>query len=53
MISEKESINIVLNNLHKYASEANGEKYLALFDKEAVFYGTDATERWHINEFKK
>ena len=53
IINDKEIINQTLNNLHKYASEADGEKYLALFDNEAVFYGTDATERWHINEFKK
>ena len=53
IINDKEIINQTLDNLHKYASEADGEKYLALFDNEAVFYGTDATERWHINEFKK
>ena len=50
---EKEQINKVLNNLHKYASEANGEKYFQLFNDQAVFHGTDLNERWSIDEFKK
>jgi hypothetical protein len=50
---EKEQINKVLNNLHKYASEANGEKYFQLFNDKAVFHGTDLNERWSIDEFKK
>ena len=28
---DKKKINIVLDNLHKYASEANGEMYFELF----------------------
>ena len=50
---EKEQINRVLDNLHKYASEANGEKYFQLFNDQAVFHGTDLNERWSIDEFKK
>tara|TARA_B100000809_G_C14859731_1_gene431433 strand:- start:230 stop:694 length:465 start_codon:yes stop_codon:yes gene_type:complete len=50
---EKEQINKVLDNLHKYASEANGEKYFQLFNDQAVFHGTDLNERWSIYEFKK
>ena len=50
---EKEQINKVLDNLHKYASEANGEKYFQLFNNQAVFHGTDLNERWSIDEFKK
>ena len=50
---EKEQINKVLDNLHKYASEANGEKYFQLFSDQAVFHGTDLNERWSIDEFKK
>jgi len=49
---EKNKINIVLNNLHKYASEANGDKYFDLFNSNAVFFGTDANERWTIKEFQ-
>ena len=50
---EKEEINKVLDNLHKYASEANGEKYFQLFNDQSVFHGTDLNERWPIDEFKK
>jgi hypothetical protein len=50
--NEKKKIENVLDNLHIYASKANAIKYFELFDSEAVFFGTDASERWHINEFK-
>ena len=50
--TEKQKINKVLDNLHKYASEANGNKYFALFNDQAVFHGTDLNERWTIDEFK-
>ena len=43
----------VLNNLHLYASEANSEKYIDLFANDAVFFGTDISERWNKNEFDK
>ena len=50
---DKQEINNVLDNLHKYASEANGDEYIKLFNKNAVFHGTDLTERWTIEEFKE
>ena len=49
---DKTQINKVLDDLHIYASKADGTNYFKLFDSAAVFFGTDATERWHINEFK-
>ena len=49
---EKDKINKVLNNLHKYASEANGTLYFNLFNENAVFFGTDAKERWTIDQFE-
>jgi hypothetical protein len=42
----------VLNTLHLAASEADGELYFSLFASDAVFMGTDATERWSVEEFK-
>lgn len=51
--NDKELINKVLDDLHHYASEADGVKYFSLFDSDAVFFGTDASERWGINEFKE
>ena len=52
-ISDKKEINSVLDKLHIYASIPDGENYFNLFDTEAIFFGTDANERWNINDFKK
>ena len=41
-----------MDNLHKYASQANGELYFDLFNDDAIFFGTDATERWSKSDFK-
>lgn len=41
-----------LDALHDAASKADGERYFALFTPDAVFLGTDATERWTLAEFK-
>ncbi len=51
-INDKTEINKVLDDLHIYASKADGINYFKLFDSDAVFFGTDATERWSIKEFK-
>lgn len=42
----------VLDQLHDAASKADGERYFSLFAPDAVFLGTDSTERWPIEEFK-
>lgn len=42
----------VLDNLHRLASEADFEAYFALYTDDAVFLGTDATERWTKAEFQ-
>lgn len=46
------NVSSVLDSLHAYASAANGGAYFALFAPEAVFFGTDATERWSVEEFR-
>ncbi len=46
-------INSILDAFHKAASEADGEKYFSLFHSDAIFLGTDATERWTVPEFKQ
>lgn len=51
--TNKEAVNEVLDNIHKYASEANFEGYFDLYTDDAIFLGTDATERWTISEFKE
>src|SRR5512145_3174710 len=42
-----------LDQLHDAASKADGKRYFALFAPDAVFLGTDATERWPIDEFRR
>jgi hypothetical protein len=50
--ASNDGVENVLNSLHLYASEANGEKYFNLFSEDAVFFGTDMSERWNLDEFK-
>lgn len=49
---EVSRIEQLLNDLHDAASKADGKRYFDLFGPDAVFLGTDATERWPIDEFK-
>lgn len=46
------AISSALDALHDAASKADGDRYFALFGPEAVFLGTDASERWPLDEFK-
>ncbi len=46
------AIDTVLSSFHQAASEADGELYFSLFAEGAIFMGTDATERWTVDEFK-
>lgn len=45
-------IEMVLNNWHKAAGEANFNSYFGLMTPDAVFIGTDATEYWEGDAFK-
>lgn len=48
----RESIDRVLDDWHLAAAEADEDRYFAHFAPEAVFMGTDATERWTREEFR-
>ncbi|PID55722.1 protein with SnoaL 3 domain, NTF 2 superfamily [candidate division KSB3 bacterium] len=50
---EKANIDAVLTALHDAASKADGERYFSLYADNAIFYGTDSTERWTLDEFKE
>ena len=50
--SDSEAIECVLDAFHTAAAEADGETYFALFADNAVYIGTDASERWTLDEFK-
>lgn len=41
----------VLDHLHTAASDADFDAYFALYSPNAVFLGTDGTERWTLDEF--
>jgi hypothetical protein len=49
---EKAEINKMLDDWHDAASKADEERYFGHFAKEAVFLGTDATERWDVPAFR-
>ena len=49
---ENERINVLLDGLHQDAHEGNFENYFNRYSPDAVFLGTDKTERWTIKEFK-
>ena len=45
-------VDAVLNDWHMAASEADEERYMGHFAPNARFLGTDATERWSLEEFQ-
>lgn len=46
------SIGDVLDRFHRAASEADGAVYFSLLADDAVFIGTDITERWSVDQLK-
>ena len=49
---QRGSVNALLDGLHKDAHEGNYKAYFARYSLDAIFLGTDKTERWTIEEFK-
>lgn len=41
-----------LDALHQAASDADGKTYFGLFTKDAIYIGTDASERWTVAQFR-
>lgn len=50
--TDEQSITKVLNSFHQAAANAQTKRYLDLLSKNAVFLGTDASERWSKEQFK-
>ena len=50
---QPQTVDSVLDALHTAAAEADQDTYFALFTDDAVFLGTDATERWTIDQFRE
>lgn len=45
------AVNAALDALHRAAAEADYDAYMGAYTDDAVFLGTDATERWTMSEF--
>ena len=48
----QEDLDVLLNGLHHDAHKGDFESYFDRYSADAVFLGTDKTERWTIEEFK-
>jgi hypothetical protein len=51
--SPEAQVSSVLDDWHAAAAAADEGRYFGHFAKEAVFLGTDATERWTVDEFRR
>ena len=49
---QRASTDELLDGLHRDAHEGNFQTYFARYIPDAIFLGTDKTERWTIEEFK-
>ena len=50
--SNRALIGQLLDGLHRAAAESDAQDYFARYTEEAVFLGTDASERWSIASLK-
>ena len=46
------AVGAVLDDFHRAAADADFDRYFDHFAENAVFLGTDATERWTVEEFR-
>ncbi|HEX8437577.1 nuclear transport factor 2 family protein [Archangium sp.] len=46
------AVNAVLDDWHKAAAQADEARYFGHFTPDAVYLGTDASERWTRDEFR-
>src|SRR6266581_8880902 len=49
--SQADRVAAVLDDWHKAAATADESRYFSHFAPNGVFMGTDATERWTVDEF--
>lgn len=49
----KNAVGAQLDAFHQAAAEADFDAYFNILSNDGVFIGTDATERWSADEFKK
>jgi ketosteroid isomerase-like protein len=51
--SAEAAVAVVLDDWHAAAAAADEARYFGHFAPDAVFLGTDATERWTVEEFRR
>ena len=49
----EDELNQVLNGFHDDAANARFDSYFDRFAEESYFLGTDASERWSVDEFRE
>ena len=49
---QRGAIDALIDGLHQDAHEANFQTYFDRYSVDAIFLGTDKTERWTLEEFK-
>ena len=49
---QRGAIDALIDGLHQDAHEANFQTYFDRYSVDAIFLGTDKTERWTVEEFK-
>ncbi len=49
---EGRAVDAVLTSFHDAASRADGDLYFDLLADDAIYLGTDAGERWTVDEFR-
>jgi len=50
--AEARAVDAVLTAFHDAASRADGAAYFNLLSDDAIYLGTDAAERWTVEEFR-
>jgi uncharacterized protein (TIGR02246 family) len=51
--ADETAVAAVLDDWHAAAAAADEARYFGHFAPDAVFLGTDATERWNVEEFRR
>jgi hypothetical protein len=51
-LDEVRRVGAVLDDFHRAAADGDFDRYFGHFAADAVFLGTDATERWTVAEFE-
>ena len=51
-LNPEDAVATILDSFHAAAATADGETYFELLTDNAIYIGTDAAERWTVDEFR-